>query len=101
MPFNDLDGMLEAIAVGDAACVIMETIPATYGFPMPLPGYLQAIKKACEKVGTLYIADEVQTGLDAYGRNVGHRDLWRRAGYAGDGKGTVGRHLPDRGSRGE
>jgi putrescine aminotransferase len=61
--FNDLDGMLEAIAVGDAACVIMETIPATYGFPMPLPGYLQAIKKACEKVGTLYIADEVQTGL--------------------------------------
>jgi len=61
--FNDLDGMLEAIAVGDAACVIMETIPATYGFPMPLPGYLPAIKKACEKVGTLYIADEVQTGL--------------------------------------
>ena len=63
VPFNDLDAMLEAIAVGDAACVIMETIPATYGFPMPQPGYLAAIKKACEKVGTLYIADEVQTGL--------------------------------------
>jgi len=63
VPFNDLEAMLEAIAVGDAACVIMETIPATYGFPMPLPGYLTAIKKACEKVGTLYIADEVQTGL--------------------------------------
>ena len=63
VPFNDLDRMLSAIAVGDAACVIMETIPATYGFPMPKPGYLQAIKQACEKVGTLYIADEVQTGL--------------------------------------
>lgn len=63
VPFNDLEAMLKAIAVGDAACVIMETIPATYGFPMPLPGYLQAIKKACEKAGTLYIADEVQTGL--------------------------------------
>lgn len=63
VPFNDLDRMLEAIAVGDAACVIMETIPATYGFPMPKPGYLKAIKEACEKVGTLYIADEVQTGL--------------------------------------
>lgn len=63
VPFNDLDRMLSAIAVGDAACVIMETIPATYGFPMPKPGYLKAIKQACEKVGTLYIADEVQTGL--------------------------------------
>lgn len=63
VPFNDLDRMLSAIAVGDAACVIMETIPATYGFPMPQPGYLKAIKEACEKVGTLYIADEVQTGL--------------------------------------
>ena len=30
---------------------------------MPLPGYLAAIKAACEKVGTLFIADEVQTGL--------------------------------------
>ncbi|MGE3876450.1 MAG: aspartate aminotransferase family protein [Parvibaculaceae bacterium] len=63
VPFNDLDRMLSAIAAGDAACVIMETIPATYGFPMPKPGYLQAIKQACEKTGTLYIADEVQTGL--------------------------------------
>jgi acetylornithine/succinyldiaminopimelate/putrescine aminotransferase len=63
VPFNDLERMLEAIAAGDAACVIMETIPATYGFPMPRPGYLTAIKKACAKVGTLYIADEVQTGL--------------------------------------
>jgi acetylornithine/succinyldiaminopimelate/putrescine aminotransferase len=63
VPFNDLDQMLSAIAVGDAACVIMETIPATYGFPMPQPGYLNAIREACAKVGTLYIADEVQTGL--------------------------------------
>ena len=63
VPFNDLAAMEEAIAAGDAACVIMETIPATYGFPLPKDGYLQAIKTACEKVGTLYIADEVQTGL--------------------------------------
>ena len=34
---------------GDAACVIIETIPATYGFPMPKPGYLKAIKAMCER----------------------------------------------------
>ena len=63
VPFNDLDRMLSAIAVGDAACVIMETIPATYGFPLPEPGYLEAVKELCELHGSVYIADEVQTGL--------------------------------------
>ena len=41
----------------------METIPATYGFPMPNEGYLPAVKKLCERYDALYIADEVQTGL--------------------------------------
>jgi acetylornithine/succinyldiaminopimelate/putrescine aminotransferase len=63
VPFNDLDAMEAALKVGDAACVIMETIPATYGFPMPKEGYLPAVKALCEKYGALYIADEVQTGL--------------------------------------
>lgn len=63
VPFNDLSAMEQALAENDAACVIMETIPATYGFPMPQPGYLPAVKALCEKYGALYIADEVQTGL--------------------------------------
>jgi 4-aminobutyrate aminotransferase/(S)-3-amino-2-methylpropionate transaminase len=41
----------------------METIPATYGFPLPNPGYLEAVKVLCEKYDALYIADEVQTGF--------------------------------------
>jgi acetylornithine/succinyldiaminopimelate/putrescine aminotransferase len=63
VPFNDLDAMELALAPGDAAAVIMETIPATYGFPLPEPGYLEGTKALCERYGTLYIADEVQTGL--------------------------------------
>jgi acetylornithine/succinyldiaminopimelate/putrescine aminotransferase len=51
------------LAGDDVAAVIMETIPATYGFPLPEPGYLEAVKAECERHGTLYIADEVQTGL--------------------------------------
>ncbi|MCR5390563.1 MAG: aminotransferase class III-fold pyridoxal phosphate-dependent enzyme [Lachnospiraceae bacterium] len=61
--FNEIDEMEAALSKGDVACVIMETIPATYGFPMPKDGYLKAVKELCEKYGTLYIADEVQTGL--------------------------------------
>jgi acetylornithine/succinyldiaminopimelate/putrescine aminotransferase len=63
VPFNDTGAMEAAPAGSDAAAVIMETIPATYGFPLPAPGYLEAVKALCERRGTLYIADEVQTGL--------------------------------------
>ena len=63
VPFNDLEAMRDALKGRDVAAVIMETIPATYGFPLPAPGYLEQVKALCEEFGTLYIADEVQTGL--------------------------------------
>ncbi|BEP14411.1 aminotransferase class III-fold pyridoxal phosphate-dependent enzyme [Acidothermaceae bacterium B102] len=63
VPFNDLEAMEKALVAEDVAAVIMETIPATYGFPLPQPGYLEAVKALCETYGSLYIADEVQTGL--------------------------------------
>ncbi len=63
VPFNDRPAMRAALADSDVAAVIMETIPATYGFPLPEPGYLEAVKAECERRGSLYIADEVQTGL--------------------------------------
>jgi len=63
VPFNDLNAMEDALKGKDVAAVIMETIPATYGFPMPQEGYLPSVKSLCEKYQALYIADEVQTGL--------------------------------------
>jgi acetylornithine/succinyldiaminopimelate/putrescine aminotransferase len=63
VPFNDLDAMEKALGDHDVAAVIMETIPATFGFPLPEPGYLEGVKALCEQHDTLYIADEVQTGL--------------------------------------
>jgi acetylornithine/succinyldiaminopimelate/putrescine aminotransferase len=63
VPFGDVDAMARALSGNDVAAVIMETIPATYGFPLPPPGYLEAVKNLADKHGALYIADEVQTGL--------------------------------------
>ena len=63
VPFNDLNAVEDALKGRDVAAVIMETIPATYGFPMPEEGYLPGVKRLCEKYDALYIADEVQTGL--------------------------------------
>lgn len=75
VPFNDLDAMEAVLREGDTAAVLMETIPATLGFPMPAEGYLPAVKKLCEQHGALYIADEVQTGLGRTGQ------LWAIEGY--------------------
>ena len=94
VPFNRLDEMEAALKEGDAAAVIMETIPATYGFPMPQEGYLPGVKRLCERYGALYIADEVQTGLMRTG------EMWgiSRYGVVPDimviGKGITGGMYP-------
>ncbi len=67
VPFNDLEAMKRALSRKDVAAVILETIPATLGFPLPAPGYLPGIKSLCEQFGSLYVADEVQTGLGRTG----------------------------------
>jgi len=53
VPFNDLAAMAEALKNADVAAVSMETIPATYGFPRPAPGYLKAVKELCVACGAL------------------------------------------------
>ncbi|HTY72923.1 MAG TPA: aminotransferase class III-fold pyridoxal phosphate-dependent enzyme [Actinomycetes bacterium] len=94
VPFNDLDAMERELRGRDVAAVIMETIPATYGFPLPEPGYLESVKKLCERYDALYIADEVQTGLMRTG------ELWgiSKHGIAPDilvtGKGISGGMYP-------
>lgn len=65
---NDLDAMEAELKKEDVACVIIESLLATYGFPIPDKGYLAGVKKLCEKYGTLYIADETQTGLMRTGK---------------------------------
>jgi acetylornithine/succinyldiaminopimelate/putrescine aminotransferase len=94
VPFNDPEAMELALKDGDVAAVIMETIPATYGFPLPDPGYLQSVAELCRRYDALYIADEVQTGLMRTG------ELWgiTKHGIAPDilvtGKGLSGGVYP-------
>jgi acetylornithine/succinyldiaminopimelate/putrescine aminotransferase len=80
VPFNDINAMERALSGNDCAALIMETIPATYGFPMPEPGYLNACKALCVKHGAMYIADEVQTGLMRTGEMWG----WQAYGVEPD-----------------
>jgi putrescine aminotransferase len=67
VPFNDTLAVQALLASNDIACVLLETIPATYGFPEPKPDYHRQVREACTQAGTLLIADEVQTGLGRTG----------------------------------
>ncbi len=80
VPFNDIAAMEQCLKGNDCAALIMETIPATYGFPMPEPGYLPACQALCKKYGAMYIADEVQTGLMRTGQMWG----WQTYGIQPD-----------------
>ena len=67
VPFGELDPIEALLRRGDVAAVILETVPATYGFPEPPPDYLPGVRALCDRYGAVYIADEVQTGLGRSG----------------------------------
>jgi len=59
--FQDLELITER-----SACVIAETIQAEAGVIAPQKNWLQALRKRCNKTGTLLVLDEIQCG---FGRN--------------------------------
>jgi glutamate-1-semialdehyde 2,1-aminomutase len=70
VPFNDAAAVEEALAdnEGEVAAVILEPVMMNVGIIEPQPGYLQALRDACEKHGTVLIYDEVKCGgTIAYG----------------------------------
>ena len=49
------------------AAFILETVTGTNGILVPPDGYLQGIRKICDKHGILFIADEVMSGFGRTG----------------------------------
>lgn len=94
VPFNDLNAMEDALRGRDVAAVIMETIPATYGFPMPHEGYLPAVRELCNRYDAFYIADEVQTGLMRCGELWGCSKYGVKPDIMVTGKGISGGMYP-------
>jgi acetylornithine/succinyldiaminopimelate/putrescine aminotransferase len=67
VPHDDLAAMDAAISDRTAA-VVLETVPATLGMPIPHEGYLAGVRALCDERGALLVLDEVQTGLGRSGR---------------------------------
>lgn len=65
LTYNDIDGLKQAFSeIGDqVACVIVEPVAGNMNCVPPIPGFLEAIREACDQSGALFIADEVMTGF--------------------------------------
>jgi ornithine--oxo-acid transaminase len=67
VPFNDLAALERALASRNVAAFIVEPIQGK-GVNVPDPSYLREAARLCRRHGTLFVADEIQTGLGRTGR---------------------------------
>jgi ornithine--oxo-acid transaminase len=67
VPFNDLAALERALAARNAAAFIVEPIQGK-GVNLPDDRYLREAAVLCRRHGTLFVADEIQTGLGRTGR---------------------------------
>lgn len=67
VPFNDLPALEQALSNSDVAAFIVEPIQGK-GVNIPDDNYLVEVERLCKKYGTLFVADEVQTGLGRTGK---------------------------------
>jgi ornithine--oxo-acid transaminase len=76
VPFGDPDALERELARGDVAALIIEPVQGK-GVYLPPDGYLPAAQRLCREAGTLFVCDEVQTGLGRTGRFLAleHWDL--------------------------
>jgi ornithine--oxo-acid transaminase len=67
IPFNDLAALERALSSRQIAAFIVEPIQGK-GVNLPTDEFLPGAAALCRKYGTLFVADEVQTGIGRTGR---------------------------------
>jgi len=68
VPFGDLEQLERKLESGQFAAFVVEPIQGEGGIRVPEPDYLRSAQALCRRHGTLFVLDEVQTGLYRTGR---------------------------------
>jgi ornithine--oxo-acid transaminase len=63
VPFGDIDALAAQLATKKFAAYIVEPIQSEGGIRIPHADYLRQAQDLCRKSGTLFVLDEVQTGM--------------------------------------
>lgn len=63
--YNDLAAVEQLVAdnKGEIAAIIIEPVAGNMGCILPQPGFLEGLRKICDREGIVYIFDEVMTGF--------------------------------------
>jgi glutamate-1-semialdehyde 2,1-aminomutase len=73
--FNDVDALQGLLADEQVACVLTEPALTNIGIVLPEPGFYDALREACDRTGTILIADETHTISAGPGGCTGAWDL--------------------------
>src|SRR4051794_39538293 len=73
--FNDLEAVERLLADEQVACVLAEPALTNIGIVLPEDGFLEGVRAACERTGTLLICDETHTLSAGPGGCTGAWDL--------------------------
>ena len=63
VPYDDIAALERALASKRHAAFVVEPLQAEGGIHVPARAYLQRAQEACRRSGTLFVLDEVQTGM--------------------------------------
>ncbi len=72
-PFNDLEALEAALAPGDVCAVFVEPVQGEGGVRPAAPGFLRALREACDRHGALLVCDEIQCGVGRTGDLFAHQ----------------------------
>ena len=65
--FGDLDALARELEGGEVAAFVVEPVQGK-GVNLPPDGYLAGAQRLCRQAGSLFVCDEVQTGIARTGR---------------------------------
>jgi acetylornithine/succinyldiaminopimelate/putrescine aminotransferase len=93
VPFGDLERLEAELSAGDVAAFIVEPIQGRM-VTLPPDGFLQDAQALCNRYGTMFVIDEIQTGLGRTGRWFALEDSGLEPDFVLVGKALSGGYMP-------
>ncbi len=93
VPFGDPDALAAELRRGDVAAFVVEPIQGK-GVNLAPAEYWQAVQELCRRYRTLFVADEVQTGLGRTGRFFCHEHWGLQPDIVTISKALSGGYIP-------
>jgi len=91
--FGDLEHLEEELRTKDVAAFIVEPIQGRM-VSLPPDGYLQGAQELCRRYGTMFVLDEIQTGLGRTGRWFALEHVGLEPDFVLVGKALSGGYMP-------